>query len=93
MNSREANRALFAKVHAALADGGRVLLRDVIMDESHTSPAGGALFAINMLVNTAGGGTYSFREVEEDLGAAGFVEAKLLRGGQFMDSVVAARKP
>lgn len=91
-NSRDENRALFGKLHRALAPGGRVLIRDLVMDASHTAPLGGALFAVNMLVRTAGGGTYSFEELAEDLGAAGFGEARLTRGAREMDAVVAARK-
>ncbi len=92
MNSSEENRRLFAKVYAALTDGGQILIRDVVMDESRTSPASGALFAVNMLVNTRAGGTYTFDELKEDLLAAGFTDPVLLHKGEFMDSVVQARK-
>jgi len=91
-NSREQNRALFAKAHAALAGGGQVLIRDVIMEEERLFPVDGALFAINMLVNTPQGGTYTFEEVREDLEAAGFTEVLFLRRGEFMDSVIQAVK-
>jgi len=84
-NSRAENRDLFAKVHAALADGGRILIRDVVMNPSHTAPPRGALFAINMLVNTPGGGTFTFDELREDLEAAGFAEVELLREDEFMN--------
>ena len=92
MLSREENRRLFANVHAALADGGRVLVRDVVMDESRTIPPDGALFAVNMLVNTHGGGTYSLEEISEDLASAGFHDPSLIHPGEFMDSVVQAVK-
>lgn len=91
-NSREENRALFAKARAALVDGGRVLIRDVVMEKTRTIPPEGAMFAINMLVNTPGGGTYTFDELSEDLVAAGFREVAYLRRGQFMDSVIEAVK-
>ncbi|MBD3163037.1 MAG: methyltransferase domain-containing protein [Candidatus Latescibacteria bacterium] len=92
MNSRQQNRDLFAKVHAALVPGGRILVRDVVMDDDHVTPAGGALFAINMLVNTERGGTFSFAELCEDLERSGFAEATLTRGERDMDSVVRARR-
>ncbi len=92
MNSRQENRQLFAKTHAAMADGGRILIRDIIMEESRTSPPGGAMFAVNMLVNTPGGGTYTFSELSEDLIASGFHDPKLLCRGEFMDSVIEATK-
>ena len=73
-NSRAQNRALFAKVFAALAPGGRIAIRDILMEEDRTRPVAGALFAINMLVATEGGGTFTFAELREDLEAAGFAE-------------------
>ncbi len=92
-NSREQNRALFLKVFAALASGGKVLIRDVVMDESRTSPVMGAFFAVNMLVGTPDGGTFTFNELKEDLASAGFIDISLVRKGAVMDSVVGARKP
>lgn len=92
-NSRAQNRAMFAKVFAALEPGGRILIRDIVMEPSRTRPVGGALFAVNMLVGTPGGGTFTFDELREDLAAAGFVRAKYLRRGEGMDSVVGAAKP
>ena len=86
------NRERFAKVHAALTPGGRVLIRDVVMDESRTSPRGGALFAVNMLVNTPGGGTFTFAELGKELTEAGFADPVLLRQDEFMNSVVQAVK-
>ena len=91
-NSRAQNRAMFAKVFGALVPGGRILIRDFVMDPSRTRPAGGALFAVNMLVATPGGGTFTFDELREDLSAAGFVRVKYLRHGEGMDSVVGAVK-
>jgi len=91
-NSRPQNRAMFAKVFSALAPGGRILIRDIVMDPSRTRPAGGALFAVNMLVATPRGGTFTFDELHEDLSSAGFVKVKYLRRGEWMDSVVCATK-
>jgi len=91
-NSREQNRALFAKVHKALADDGCVVIRDVVMDPSRTSPAGGALFAVNMLTATEAGGTYTFDEYSEDLRQAGFGEAVLVHQDEFMSSLIRAKK-
>ena len=91
-NSRAQNRSLFTKVFAALAPGGRILIRDIVMDSSRTRPAGGALFAVNMLVATSGGGKFTFDELREDLSAADFGKIKRLRRGEWMDSVVCATK-
>ncbi len=91
-NSRGQNRALFAKIHKALKDGGIVVIRDVVMDPSHTSPEGGALFAVNMLVATEGGGTYTFDEYRQDLCEAGFGEVILVHRDEFMNSLIRAEK-
>lgn len=92
-NSRAQNRTMFAALSAALAPGGCVLVRDVFVDGSRTRPAAGALFAVNMLVSTPGGGTYTFREMREDLEASGFAGVQYLRRGEGMDSVLRAAKP
>ena len=92
-HSREHNRALYAKVLAALEPGGRIAIRDVVMQPCRTKPAGGALFAINMLVNTETGGTFTFEEYAEDLRAAGFIDPKLAVEDEFMNSVVVATRP
>ena len=70
-----------------------LLIRDHIMDEQRTQPQEGALFAINMLVNTQGGDTYTFHEVEQGLREAGFKDARLLRAGERMDCIIGALKP
>ena len=92
-NSRAQNRELFEKVYEALAPGGHVIIRDIVMDPTHTRPVMGALFAINMLVATDAGGTYSFDEISGDLTAAGLTEVTLVRDGKAMDSLVRAKKP
>ncbi|MBW1684463.1 MAG: methyltransferase [Deltaproteobacteria bacterium] len=91
-NDAEQNIELYRKVFDALVPGGTLVVRDFVMSEDHTEPPDGAFFAINMLVNTPGGSTYSFEEISEDLEAAGFVDAELLHRGE-MDGLITARKP
>jgi hypothetical protein len=62
------------------------------MDPSHTSPKGGALFAINMLVATEGGGTYTLDEYRQDLCEVGFDEVTLVHQHEFMNSLIRAKK-
>jgi len=92
-NSREQNRQLFAKVFQALQPAGRIAIRDILMDATRTRPAAGALFAVNMLVATAGGGTFTFEELREDLEAGGFVRPTVVRRDEGMNSIVVAGKP
>jgi predicted O-methyltransferase YrrM len=92
-NSRAQNRALFSKVFAALAPGGRIAIRDILMEEDRTRPVAGALFAVNMLVATEAGGTFTFAELREDLEAGGFAEVVLARRDEAMNAIVLAKKP
>lgn len=91
-HSRKHNRELFAKVAAALQPGGKIAVRDVVMEPSRTRPVLGAMFAINMLVNTATGGTFTFEELAEDLRAAGFADPELRIQHEAMNSVILATK-
>lgn len=92
-HSRHHNRELFAKVFKALAPGGRIAIRDMVMEPCRTQPREGALFAINMLVNTETGGTFTLEEYAEDLKAIGFGDPQLLVKHEAMNSVVVAEKP
>ena len=91
-NSRRQNRELFVKIHRALTNGGHVVIRDVVMDSSRISPERGALFAVNMLVATEGGDTYTLEEYGEDLRKAGFDEVTLVHRDEFMNSLIRAKK-
>ncbi|MGD9505739.1 MAG: methyltransferase [Syntrophobacteraceae bacterium] len=92
-NSSAENLDLYRKIHRALAPGGVLLVRDHIMEESRTSPVSGAVFALNMLVNTRGGDTYTMEEVRTSLESAGFTDVKWVRKTPDMDNLVEARKP
>jgi len=92
-NSRAENRRLFKKVFDALVSGGRIAIRDILMAPNRTVPVSGALFAVNMLVGTRSGGTYTFAEIRADLQSAGFTAARILRREPTMNCVLAARKP
>lgn len=89
-NSPEENVALYRKIHEVLEPGGCLIIRDHIMEPDRTHPPAGALFAINMLVNTEGGDTYTFEETEAALHEAGFRDVALVRKGPQMDCLVQA---
>jgi SAM-dependent methyltransferase len=92
-NSLDQNIALYRKLFRALQPKGKVLIRDHVMDPDRTHPSQGAFFAVNMLVNTRGGGTYTFEEIKTGLEASGFVQVKLVRKGERMDCLVEGSKP
>lgn len=91
-NSREQNRELFRKIRDALVPGGVLAIRDIVMDEDHIHPVGGALFAINMLTATEQGGTFSLSEFREDLEATGFCDVELVYRDEWMNSIVKAKR-
>jgi len=92
-NSLEQNLCLYQKIFRALVPGGRLLIRDHIMEPDRVRPRDGAIFAINMLVETSGGGTYTYDEIASSLTEAGFANISLLREGEHMDAVVEAFRP
>ena len=91
-NSRKQNRELFAKIHSALQEQGVLVIRDVVMDKTRTYPVAGALFAVNMLVGTEEGGTYTFEEFREDLSKAGFKKITLIHKDEAMNSLIRSEK-
>ena len=92
-NSPEENVDLFRKVLRAMVSGGRIIIRDHIMEPGRTKPKDGAIFAVNMLVNTQGGSTYTFDEIKNWLMQTGFANVRLLQVGEHMDALVEAFKP
>ena len=72
----ERSRKLLARVFAALAPGGTVAIAEFLVDEDRSGPVSGLFFAVNMLVNTDDGDTYSFAEISAWLAEAGFVNPR-----------------
>lgn len=91
-NGPDENLALFERICDALLSNGALLIRDQIMEPDRTAPASGAIFALNMLVNTEKGDTYTFQEIEGQLRTAGFDQIERIRQGEHMDDLILARK-
>jgi SAM-dependent methyltransferase/DNA-binding transcriptional ArsR family regulator len=70
----EENQALMKRVAESLAPGGLIAIRDFVRGISEEA----ALFAVNMLVNTASGNTYSEEEYRRWLEEAGFDGVEVL---------------
>ncbi len=79
MFSPAENKELFDRVYKALAPKGRLVISDFVLEPDKTAPRFGALFALNMLVNTRGGSSYSEPEYDTWLKEAGFAETKRVR--------------
>lgn len=59
----EDNRALIRRAADTLTPGGRLCVKDFLLDAGRTSPPGSALFAVNMLVSTEEGDCHTVEEV------------------------------
>lgn len=92
MNGPDENRAMLEKAYAALAPSGRVVIQDFILDADKTGPRTGALFALNMLVGTRAGSSYSEEEYGGWLREVGFEEARRIPLPGPTD-LVTARRP
>ena len=91
--SEEEVRALFSRVAAALPKKGLFIVRDFYTGPDRTTPRSASLFALNMLVNTPSGRTYSTREVAAWLKQAGFATTSVRRSKAAPDAdYVLARK-
>jgi ubiquinone/menaquinone biosynthesis C-methylase UbiE len=75
------SRQLLRKVFKALAPGGTIAIAEFVPNDERTGPPNALIFAVNMLVNTNEGGTYTFAEISEWLREAGFKKPRQLDAG------------
>ena len=69
--SAATNRELLRNCASALEPGGRLVIKDFLLDDDRLNPPGGAVFAVNMLVSTEGGDCYTVAEVNAWLSELG----------------------
>jgi len=63
---------------SALKSGGTVAIGEWLVNDERTEPLNGLMFAVNMLVNTESGDTFSFNEIKRWLEEAEFKNARTL---------------
>jgi len=68
----ESSRDLFKRLHRALKQDGQICITDMIPNDERTGPPFALIFALNMLINTEEGGTYTLAEYTQWLNDAGF---------------------
>jgi SAM-dependent methyltransferase len=90
-NDAMQNAALVAKCAASLNPGGHLAIVDWVMSPDRVAPAAGAMFALNMLVGTGGGDTFTEEEMAGWLAGAGLVGFER-RATPFGTDVITARK-
>ncbi len=74
-------RQIFKRLHSALKPGGRLAIIDMIPNEERTGPPFPLIFALNMLVHTDEGGTYTLNEYKTWLAEAGFSSVEMVEFG------------
>ncbi len=74
----ERSRTLLKKTFAALKSGGTIAIAEWLVNDRRTEPLPALMFAINMLVNTTKGDTFSFNEIKSWLEEAGFKKVRKL---------------
>ena len=89
---RERSRRLLKKTFDALSPGGTIAIMEFVVNHDRTGPPMALLFAVNMLVNSKAGETFSFEEMSGWLREAGFRKPRLLEVAA-VSPLVLATKP
>jgi cyclopropane fatty-acyl-phospholipid synthase-like methyltransferase len=79
MLGADENKDLLKRCFKALAGKGRVVIQDFILEPDKSAPKSAALFALNMLVGTQAGSTYTEAEYAAWLIEVGFQEVRHVR--------------
>jgi ubiquinone/menaquinone biosynthesis C-methylase UbiE len=72
------SKALLKRVFDALAPGGVISIAEFLANDDRSGPPTAMIFAINMLVNTDQGDTFTFPEISKWLEAVGFIDMRQL---------------
>jgi len=72
------SRKLLKKTFRALKPGGVIAIAEWLVNDDRTEPAHSLMFAVQMLVNTERGDTFSFNEIKTWLEEAGFKRVRKL---------------
>lgn len=72
------SRQLLRKIRRALNEDGQLVIGEFLVDNNRQQNGFGLLFAVNMLVNTEQGDTFTFGEISRWLRDAGFGEVETL---------------
>ena len=74
----ERSRQLLKKTFSALKPGGIIAVAEWLVNDKRTEPTHSLMFAVQMLVNTDKGETFSFNEIKSWLEDAGFRKVRKL---------------
>jgi len=85
------SRDLFRRLHRALSPGGRVVIVDMVPNDNRTGPAFPVFFALNMLVATEHGDTFTLAEYTRWLKEAGFARVGTKNIGAHSPLIIGTR--
>jgi ubiquinone/menaquinone biosynthesis C-methylase UbiE len=88
----ERSRQLLAKTFRALKSGSTIAIAEWLVNDDRTKPLPSLMFAVQMLVNTEKGDTFSFKEIKNWLEQAGFKKVRKVEAPG-PSPLVLARKP
>ncbi len=74
----ERSRELLRRIFDALAPGGTIVIGEFMPKEDRSGPTNALIFAVNMLVHTEAGNTFTFGEISQWLLEAGFENIRTL---------------
>src|SRR5205809_1323741 len=85
------SRRLLRKIFRALKSGGTIAIAEWLVNDDRTEPLPSLMFAVQMLVNTEKGDTFSFNEIKNWLEEAGFKKVRKLKAPRHSPLVLATK--
>jgi ubiquinone/menaquinone biosynthesis C-methylase UbiE len=86
------SRDLFRRLYRALRPGGRIAILEMVPNDERTGPPFALLFALNMLVNTEEGSTYTLAEYTDWLKEAGFSRVETVDIGSHSPAIIGVKE-
>ncbi len=93
INDLDQNRSLVERAVKALNPGGYIVISDHVMYEDRSGPLPAAIFALNMLVNTQGGDTYTESEIQSWFEQSGCIDYRRIDIGPGTAFLIARKPP
>jgi 2-polyprenyl-3-methyl-5-hydroxy-6-metoxy-1,4-benzoquinol methylase len=89
----ERSRRLLKKTFGALAPGGTIAIAEILVDAERRAAVPALIFAVNMLVNSDQGDTFSYDEIRSWLEDAGFERVRTVEAPGLAPLLILATKP
>ena len=89
----ERSRRLLKKTFEALTPGGAIAIAEILVDAERKAAVPALIFAVNMLVNSDEGDTFSFDEIRGWLQDAGFERVRTVEAPGLAPLLILATKP